>query len=217
MEQGSLFQVVGSSLRLVTCCGGISLGPPTDISLEKPEEFGGFVKNFSLVKEWREHDLVLLKADFEQNKLMESLKGKSGFDFLDIDFEVIPEGTDVYSFGYPLPESEVVGNENLTVGLINFYPRATSAIVSSHHDVLGPVQIDVGFPRYYVIDKALNYGNSGGPIVVNETGRAFSVCIKFQPVDIPQRIGVVSVPSLYGVAVSLKNIEEDLRTLVGIH
>jgi len=159
---------------------------------------------------------VLLKADFQRNKDNAAFKGKSGFDFLDIDFGVIPEGTNVYSFGYPLPESELVGNENLTIGLTNFYPRATSAIISSHYDVLGLVQINVGFPRFYVIDKALNYGNSGGPIVVSETGRAFSVCIRFQPVDIPQRVGVVSIPSLYGVAVSLKNIEEDLRKLVGI-
>jgi len=187
-----------------------------DIRLEKPEGLGATVLELSLLKEWPKQDLVLLKAEFEKNKEREYFKGKTAFDFIEIDFEVIPEGTEVYSFGYPLPEATVLGGPSVLVGLLKFYPRTTSAIISSHYDVIGPVQIQTDFPHYYVIDKALNYGNSGGPIVLCETGKAIAVCQRFQPVEIPQQSSAVSIPSLYGITISLKNIESDLKELASL-
>ncbi len=65
-----------------------------------------------------------------------------------------------------------------------------------------------------MIDKALNYGNSGGPIIVEETGKVISVCTQFQPVLIPQQKGFIMTPSLYGITSSFKNIEKDLTELI---
>lgn len=58
-----------------------------------------------------------------------------------------------------------------------------------------------------MLDKALNYGNSGGPIVSEETGHVHALCSRFQPVPIPQHhlkdaegnVPVVLIPSLYGI------------------
>ncbi len=44
-----------------------------------------------------------------------------------------------------------------------------------------------GDEKIYVLDKALNYGNSGGPIVAAETGRVHALCSRFQPVMVPSR------------------------------
>ena len=67
--------------------------------------------------------------------------------------------------------------------------------------------------QVYVLDKALNYGNSGGPVVAVDTGFVHAFCSRFQPVQIPQphirnadrKPLLVQIPSLYGVVVSLSN------------
>ena len=41
-------------------------------------------------------------------------------------------------------------------------------------------------PQVYALDKALNYGNSGGPIVATDTGKVHAFCSRFQPVGILQ-------------------------------
>lgn len=72
-----------------------------------------------------------------------------------------------------------------------------------------------GDPQHYILDKALNYGNSGGPIIAVETGYVHALCSRFQPVFVPQihlanaegKYPAVLIPSLYGVASSLKNQE----------
>ena len=62
-----------------------------------------------------------------------------------------------------------------------------------------------------LLDKSLNYGNSGGPIVAVGTGKAHAFCSRFQPVRIPQgnpadpKTQWIMIPSLYGVVSSLGN------------
>jgi len=188
---------------------------PKKVRLIKPEiPYMDTIDNISVIDDWPEFDLILLKVDFNKNKNKRGFEGKNGFDFIEIDFNVMPEGTEVYSFGYPLPEIQILGSQQLMVGFHYFCPRTTSAIISSHYDIIGPL-FGQKFPRYYVIDKALNYGNSGGPIVVQETGKVISVCVRFQPVRIPQKGDVqITIPSLYGVTSSLKNIERELREYI---
>jgi len=196
--------------------GNITLHDPAKVQFIKPEIPPPMpsVDSISIIKDWPEFDLVLLKADFDKNRSKDAFKGKDGFDFVEIDLNVIPEGTEVYSLGYPLPKYEVHIKRPLMWGFHHFCPRTTSAIISSHHDVIGPA-FGPGFPKYYVIDKSLVYGNSGGPIIVQETGKAISVCVRFQPVQIPQNRNVtITVPSLYGITSSLKNIESELKNFI---
>jgi len=186
------------------------------ISIRKPE-FGGINTSYvKLIQKWPDFDIALLKVDFgETKKTEDQLKNKNGFDFLEIDFSVQKEGTPVYSFGYPLPKIEIHKVGGSSFGFHYFAPRATSLIISSHYDILGLMVGKDKFPKFYVIDKALNYGNSGGPIVLQESGKVISVCVRFQPVEIPQRNGVkIKIPSLYGITSSLKNIEEELKNIL---
>jgi len=68
-------------------------------------------------------------------------------------------------------------------------------------------------PKVYVLDKALNYGNSGGPILSAETGHVHALCSRFQPVYVPQNHLKdangnplpVMIPSLYGIVSRLDN------------
>lgn len=173
---------------------------------------GGILSNPDPLGSAEDFDIGVLKFDFEAHCGQEAFKGKDGFDFLEMDFQEQYEGTPVYSFGYPLPEHQVQAEAGLIVGLSWICPRVTSAIISSRYEVLGPVQRH-GHPQYYVLDKAFNYGNSGGPIVLQESGKAIAVVVRFQPVEIAQQGGAagatVTIPSLYGVASSLTNINWD--------
>jgi serine protease Do len=68
--------------------------------------------------------------------------------------------------------------------------------------------------QVYVLDKALNYGNSGGPVVNTETGKAFAICSRFQPASFYQSDDpddFITIPSLYGVATSIGNIADFLH------
>ena len=67
-------------------------------------------------------------------------------------------------------------------------------------------------PKVYVLNKALNYGNSGGPIVAVETGNVHAFCSGFQPLFVPQNhlrdngcSLAIMIPSLYGIVFSLGN------------
>ena len=171
------------------------------------------LEHIDIVGIWPQFDIALLKVNFEKNSNNPLLTNKRGFDYLDIDFEDCPDGTPVYSYGFPLPEVNIKGKKGLLVGLEYLCPRVTSAIISSHYDVIGPVRSSA-LPKWYVIDKALNYGNSGGPIIRSEMGKAIAVCVRFQPVLIPQIQNVtVSVPSLYSIGSSLRNIENEIKNL----
>ncbi|NOS83355.1 MAG: trypsin-like peptidase domain-containing protein [Nitrospira sp.] len=155
-------------------------------------------------------DVALLKVDFTQNANKHWLQGKTSFPFLQISTRELEEGEDVYAFGYPLPETTVSQGQGVTIGHTGLCPRVTSAIVSSTFEQ-GRMVITGNDPKAYVLDKALNYGNSGGPIVSVDTGHVHALCSRFQPVYVPQRHLVgpdgaapwVMVPSLYGVVSGL--------------
>lgn len=173
-----------------------------NIWLMKPENVPAVViRGVTYIQSWPRFDITLLKATNFQNAIQ----------FLDIDFQDYIEGTPVYAFGYPLPRVDMQQSQGVSVGFDYTSPRITSAVISSRYDVIGPVRTS-GDSKNYVIDKALNYGNSGGPIVSVDSGKVIAVCVRFQPVDIPQLQGAsIRIPSLYGVSSALSNIEEYLQ------
>lgn len=183
---------------------------------------GGFapmVQWPELVADWPEYDLALLKVDFTKNANKAHLVDRSDFPHIPVHLDVVDDGTPVYAFGYPLPVNEsphLLAGGGGVVGRVGLGPRTTSAIVSSGLEHTRMVQTAED-ARVYVLDKALNYGNSGGPIVLEESGHAFAVCSRFQPVMVPQppdgRAGVW-IPSLYGVVSSISNIAGELRRLL---
>jgi S1-C subfamily serine protease len=188
--------------------------PLSSIGLEQPEElFSTIGKVASIAGDWPKFDLALLKVDF--NKEMGALRGKTEPDFLQIDFEVAPEGVEVYSFGYPLPDIETLTkNEQVTAVGTVYCPRATSMVISSHRAFIKHARMhNILFPHYYVLDRALNKGNSGGPIVVTKSGKVISVCSQSQFIEESQ-LGVPVVLPAYAISSSLKNIEEDLVSII---
>lgn len=161
------------------------------------------------------NDFALLKVDFAANTSKESLEGQTGFPFIEVSLRPLEEGEPVYAFGYPLPLSRLVVNDpTMTAGVSQYSPRVTSAIVSSTLERSLPATTGAE-TRVYVLDKALNYGNSGGPIIAMETGRVHALCSRFQPATIPQpqlsrdpnKPIYIVVPSLYGIVSSLSNPE----------
>ena len=167
-------------------------------------------------------DFALLKVDFPSNADRVHLKGRSEFPFIEISTRDLSEGEPVYSFGYPLPETKIIVNTpDLIVGHTAHSPRVTSAIVASTLERTSIITSGAD-PKVYVLDKALNYGNSGGPILSTETGKVHAFCSRFQPVFIPQphlqdregRSLMIMIPSLYGIVSSFNNptIIEQLRS-----
>ena len=157
-----------------------------------------------------EMDVALLKVDFGANSNKNWLKGRSDFPYLTVSVRELEEGEGVYSFGYPLSSSSFKHSPSVSVGSMLLCPRVTSAIVSSTFFQTKMLITDAD-PQVYVLDKALNYGNSGGPIVSTDTGRVHALCSRFQPVYVPQEhlkdaagnCPYIMIPSLYGVVSSL--------------
>jgi len=169
-----------------------------------------------------ETDCALLKVDFEANKNKIWLSGWSGFPHLTVSIRELDEGEPVYSFGYPLPDATlVVDNPNVVIGHASHCPRVTSAIVASTIEKTVMVS-GLNDLKVYVLDKALNYGNSGGPIVAVETGHVHALCSRFIPMVVRQQHlsdekgqpTQIIMPSLYGVVSSLANtaIVDQLRS-----
>jgi serine protease Do len=160
-------------------------------------------------------DFALLKLDFARNADKEHLKGRNGFYHLVVSTRELEEGEPVYAFDYPLADFGIlVSDATMTIGHAGHRPRTTSAIVAANMDVTQMVTSSAD-PKVYVLDKALNYGNSGGPIVATDTGKVHALCSRFQPLMIPQphiktadgKYLHLSIPSLYGVVSSLHNHE----------
>jgi len=162
------------------------------------------------INSWPEFDIALLKTEFSKNSMRELFKERTEFPFLEIDFELHLEGTPVYTYGYPLSEHKIQGN----IGFINFNTRVTSAIISSTKEKIKAFRSPKD-ARFYTIDNGFTYGNSGGPAILQETGKVFGVCARFQPVPIVQNhipgAPPIVIPSSYGVVSSLANIQDYLE------
>ncbi len=157
-------------------------------------------------------DFALLVVDFEANKDRDTLKDRGHFPYIEVSSRELADGEPVYSYGYPLSSSFGFTVGQVAFGGTHLCPRVTSAIVSSKREktkFIGSPQD----PKVYMLDKALNYGNSGGPIIAVETGKVHAFCSRFQPVYIPQEhlsdqegnSPIIMVPSLYGAVSSLGN------------
>lgn len=158
-------------------------------------------------------DIALFRVDFERNRPKEWLENLSGFPHLEVAKADIDDGDLVYSFGYPLSNTQLTqSTPGMSVGFTELCPRLTSAIISSGIDKTGMIMTNDDI-KVYVLDKALNYGNSGGPIISAETGKVVAYCSRFQPVVIPQNhlkdnsgnSLQIMIPSLYGVVTRLSN------------
>jgi serine protease Do len=158
-------------------------------------------------------DIAILKCDFNANREKDWLRGRRDFPFLTVSAESLAEGQPVYSYGFPLSKGRIESAEpGFTVASTSLSPRVTSAVVASLVEYHGMVQASTD-PQVYVLDKALNYGNSGGPIIATETGHVHAVCTRFQPLHVPQpglrdaeqRPVVIMVPALYGVVSRLSD------------
>lgn len=167
-----------------------------------------------------EMDLANLKVDFGANSNKDDLKGLQGFPFIEVSSRELEEGEPVYAFGYPLSDPGILLDGPVAFGYYAHCPRVTSAIVASTMDRTKMISTPEDV-KIYTLDKALNYGNSGGLIVATDTGKVYAFCSRFQPVRIRQMDYVdqngnplyITIPSLYGIVISLANkrILEQLR------
>lgn len=157
-------------------------------------------------------DFALLKVDFQAHATHAWLKDRSGFPFMRVSKRELEVGEPVYSFGYPLSSSEAWQVPGAIVSTVALNPRLTSAIVSSALETTRMVMTSRDI-KVYVLDRALNYGNSGGPIVAAQTGNVHALCSRFQPMQVPQpqledpqgNLQWIVIPSLYGIVSSLAN------------
>jgi serine protease Do len=167
-----------------------------------------------LVRVWENFDLALMKADFDANGKKEWAKVRDSFPYLSISFNQYKDGNDVYSFGYPLSDFQNITTDAGTFTLANVRERVTSAIISSTKEQSGPISHPKE-PKHYVLDKAFNYGNSGGPIIDQRSGKAIAVVVRFQPFIMKQPSGDhIFLPSQYGISSSLANIEEEIKPYI---
>ncbi|MFA5840254.1 MAG: serine protease [Candidatus Margulisiibacteriota bacterium] len=191
--------------------------------LERPGEqwndIGAMVHEVSVIRQWPQFDMTLLKANYEKNADKACFYGLSGFPFIEIDFNHQEDGAPVYSFGFPLPEYFCQDSGDIRIGHVGLCPRTTSAMISSSIEMSMMIRTP-NDPKKYVLDKALNYGNSGGPIILQENGKVFAICARFQPMHVPQPpngSSSVLMPSLYGVVMSISNNKDELLKIGAIN
>lgn len=151
-------------------------------------------------------DFALLKLEFSDNEDKDHLKDRDGFPYVEVSRRALEEGEPVYSFGYPLSTAGLIIDTPTTkLGHSEYSPRTTSGIVAATMDTTEMIHSKTE-PQVYVLDKALNYGNSGGPIIAMETGKAHAICSRFQPVIVPQSPNIaIVIPSLYGIVSRLSD------------
>ena len=180
---------------------------------------GAFIQHIELIQKWPKFDLALLKADFEFNTKdgKEFFQDLEAFTYLEIDFEDQTEGTPVYAFGFPLSKVNKKDLDKVKLAFEIFSPRTTSAIIASRYSYIGWAR-GSGDAKFYAIDRTLDFGNSGGPIILSETGNVFAVCIEFQPTIIRQpQISpdmIIKIPANYGIISSLSNIKNYLTETI---
>jgi len=156
-------------------------------------------------------DIALLKVADGEPAQREWLKERGGeFPSVRLASALLDEGDEVFAFGYPLSSGGLLyPGPEIFVGTMTHSPRVTSAIVASAVEAAGMIT-ESGPPLRYVLDKALNYGNSGGPIASAGSGLVHALCSSFQPVLVPQlhlrnaggQVPSIVIPSLYGVVLN---------------
>ncbi len=168
------------------------------------------VKHITHVKDWPEYDISLLKTDFLKNNTRELFKEREDFPYLEPDFNNYMEGTPVYSYGFPLPETFIRGN----FGFVNINTRVTSAVISSTKEKVKAFR-SPSDAKFYSIDNSLIYGNSGGPVILQESGKVIGLCVRFQPVPIIQNHlqgkPQIFIPTSYAIVSSLSNVKDYLQ------
>ena len=184
----------------------------------------------------KENDCALFKVEFTDNPAMPWLHEQKSFDYIEVSSRILDEGEPVYAVGYPLIDTKVGSLADLPdsdlpesmakdkaaspgkpISFASLSARVTSAIVACQEVEGERLENAPDQPIKYVIDKALNYGNSGGPIVATESGKVFALCSEFQPVAIPQpqlpliitplglKPAYIGIPSLYARVERLAN------------
>jgi hypothetical protein len=104
-------------------------------------------------------------------------------------------------------------HRELSFGAVPLVPRTATAIIASNGEHVTMVH-SAADAKVYVLDKPVNYGNSGAPVVLSESGRAIALCSLSQPVRVQQPDGaVIMIPSPYGVVTSIANIAAELSRL----
>jgi len=194
-----------------------SLEDFNDVWLMKEQTFDGsggeMCQGIDMVYINHQTDIAILKVDFEKNREKDWLRKLTGFPHLSISNRKLEDGEQVYSFGYPLSSFQMTHDTpDMVAGGFEFSPRLTSAIISSGIEKTTMLMSKDDL-KTYVLDKALNYGNSGGPIISSETGNVYAYCSRFQPVEIPQhhlrdQLGnplKIMIPSLYGIVTRFDN------------
>jgi serine protease Do len=150
-------------------------------------------------------DFALMKVDIKANQNGHPLIEKTGFPFIDISSRELDEGETVYAFNYPISSKFIRPDP---YGSKSFFPRVTSAIVSSTCMRTEIVETNSD-AKVYLLDKALNYGNSGGPIIATETGNVHALSSDFLYISNPQDheggSSSIKISSMYCVVASLAN------------
>ncbi len=176
------------------------------------EPGGASVHSPSLIELMPSHDIAILRVPFEKHT--PAFPGP-GFQHLHVSRRQLEDAEPVYAYGYPLSETVLLHqDEHQQIAAQKLSPRTTSMIVASQWYYV-PNTVQSTEPERYALDKALNYGNSGGPILAQSTGHVHGWCSRFQPVEIPQTHLAgpagepirIFMPSLYGIVGSFHSPE----------